>query len=96
MTGSEVVQLYISLPTGHLTHPSSQLRAFHKVKELAPGKSQAVKMVLDKYAFSYWHDGIHRWMADKGTYIVRVGASSDKMEREASFEIGTAFEWSGL
>jgi len=96
--GSEVVQLYVSLPKGEstLTHPASQLRAFHKVKDLAPGKSQEVKLALDKYAVSYWDDVINKWKADKGTYTVRLGGSSDRVEGETTFVLEKAFEWSGL
>ncbi|KAG9012138.1 hypothetical protein FRB94_011835 [Tulasnella sp. JGI-2019a] len=99
VVGSEVVQLYITLPKGHLTHPEKQLRAFKKVKDLGPGMSAEVELVLDKYAVSYWDDvpaGQSLWRADQGTYVVRVGGSSDKLVREAKFEVGRAFEWSGL
>lgn len=52
--------------------------------------------MLDKYAVSHWDDVVHKWKADKGKYVVRVGASSNKMEGETSFEVEKAFEWSGL
>lgn len=99
IVGSEVVQLYITLPKGHLTHPEKQLRAFRKVKDLGPGMTAEVELVLDKYAVSYWDDvaaGEASWRADKGTYVVRVGGSSDKLVKEATFEVGRAFEWIGL
>ncbi|KAG8897103.1 hypothetical protein FRB99_008457 [Tulasnella sp. 403] len=94
--GSEAVQLYVSLPQGYLSHPLAQLRAFHKVKDLAPGATEEVKLVLDKYAVSYWDDVVNCWRADKGTYTVRIGGSSDNTPAEATFVLERSFEWSGL
>lgn len=96
VVGSEVAQVYVSLPKGHLTHPLQQLRAFKKVKDITPGETEDVKLTLDKYAVSYWDDVINRWRADKGVYTVRVGGSSDKTEEETTFEVEKAFEWTGL
>ncbi|KAG8874632.1 hypothetical protein FRB97_005773 [Tulasnella sp. 331] len=96
VTGSEVAQVYVSLPKGHLTHPLQQLRAFKKVKDIAPGKTEDVKLTLDKYAVSYWDDAINKWRANKGIYTVRVGGSSDKTEEGMTFEVEKAFEWTGL
>lgn len=94
--GSEVVQVYVTLPKGHLTHAPNQLRAFRKVKDLGPGMTAEIDLVLDKYAVSYWDDVVGAWKADRGTYIVRVGGSSDKLVKEVSFEVGRALEWNGL
>ncbi|KAG8903591.1 hypothetical protein FRC01_009138 [Tulasnella sp. 417] len=96
VAGSEAVQVYVSLPKGQLTHPQQHLKAFKKVKNLAPGKTEEVQFTLDKYAVSYWDDIIHRWRADKGTYTVRVGRSAAEVERETTFEVERSFEWNGL
>jgi beta-glucosidase len=96
VTGSEVVQVYVTLPNGHLTHPENQLRAFAKLRDIPAGKTVTAKVKLDKYAVSYWDDSIHVWVADKGTYTAKVGGSSDKIATEVSFEVAKAFEWSGL
>ncbi|KAG9046687.1 hypothetical protein FS837_003840 [Tulasnella sp. UAMH 9824] len=96
VAGSDAVQVYISLPKGHLSHPQQQLKAFKKVKDLTPGKTEEVQFVLDKYAVSYWDDTIHRWRAEKGTYTARVGRSADEIESKVTFEVAKAFEWNGL
>lgn len=96
VAGSEAVQVYLSLPKGELAHPQQQLKAFKKVKNLAPGKTEEVQFSLDKYAVSYWDDIIHRWRADRGTYTVRVGRSAAEVESETTFEVDKAFEWNGL
>lgn len=96
LAGSEVVQLYTSLPsTSALTHPPRALKAFAKVY-LAPGKSTSVQLTLDKYAVSYWEERIERWVAEAGVYTVRVGASSEDVKGETSFVIAKEFQWSGL
>ena len=53
VTGSEVIQVYISLPeTSALSHPRLQLKGFAKVRDLVPGNKERVEVVLDKYARS--------------------------------------------
>jgi len=97
LTGSEVVQSYVSMPaTSDLTHPPLLLRAFRKVKDLQPGQSEKVTLVLDKYAVSSWEDRIGRWVVEKGEYGVKVGSSCDELPLNGSFVIKKGFEWNGL
>ena len=99
MAGTEVVQLYVSLPTtSELTHPPLMLKAFGKVIDLAPGKSEVVKLALDKYAVSYWEERIARWVVESGVYRVRVGSSSapEALKLSAEFKIAKGFEWNGV
>ncbi|KAF8162621.1 beta-glucosidase [Crassisporium funariophilum] len=97
VTGSEVVQVYTSLPTtSELTHPLLQLKGFAKVRDLAPGATERVDIKLDKYAVSYWSELYDTWSVEKGVYGVKVGTSSDQLPLEGNFEIKTGFEWRGL
>jgi beta-glucosidase len=99
VTGSEVVQVYVSLPaTSGLTHPMLQLKGFAKVRDLVPGGKERrdVEVVLDKYAVSYWNDVVDAWMVEKGVYRVEVGTGSDCLSLGATFEVVKGFEWSGL
>ena len=97
VTGSEVVQVYISLPaTSELTHPLLQLKGFAKVRDLVPGNKEHVQVVLDKYAVSYWNDIINAWRVEKGVYRVEVGTGSDCLSLGATFEVTKGFDWSGL
>lgn len=99
VSGTEVVQLYVSLPTtSELTHPPLMLKAFAKVLDLAPGKSTTVNLALDKYAVSYWEERIARWVVEDGVYRVRVGSSSAPaaLKLSAEFKITKRFEWNGL
>lgn len=95
--GSEVVQLYVTLPaTSDLTHPPLQLKAFAKVRDLAPGGTEQISLQLDKYAVSYWDDRFSTWSVEVGEYLVRVGTSSASLPLKATFAVKQAFEWRGL
>jgi len=97
VAGSEVVQLYVTMPkTSELTHPPRLLRAFGKARDLAPGASARVVLALDKIAVSSWHDRIERWVIERGVYGVSVGPSSDLLPLTASFVVNETVEWSGL
>lgn len=97
VTGSEVVQLYVSMPkTSDVTHPPRLLRAFGKVKDLVPGASERVVLTLDKLAVSYWEDRISRWVIERGEYGLSVGPSSDVLPLAATFVVNEGLEWTGL
>ena len=94
--GSEVVQVYVTLPQGLVSQPEKQLRGFAKVKDLAPGLSTTVEITMDKCAVSYWDDVVNCWRADQGEHVVRVGGSSDKLPLQTTFQVARGFEWAGL
>lgn len=96
VSGSEVVQVYVSLPEINLTTPRLQLRGFAKARNVGPGASATVSVTLDKYAVSYWDAGAGAWRAVAGTYGIHVGKSSAEMELEGSFVLEKGFTWSGL
>lgn len=97
LAGSEVVQLYIAMPTtSELSHPPLMLKAFAKVYDLEPGKSENVELRLDKYAVSYWEERISKWVVEKGLYGVKVGPSSDQLLLANTFQIIEGFEWNGV
>lgn len=94
--GSEVVQLYVSLPPNGTTTPHLQLRGFAKVRDVSPGKSRSVTIKLDKYAFSFWDSPNSEWKVIAGKYILRIGTSSESLPIEHSIELKEGFGWSGL
>ncbi|KAI0648215.1 glycoside hydrolase family 3 protein [Trametes meyenii] len=96
VAGSEVVQVYISLPDIGLTTPSSQLRGFAKARDLAPGENRTVTIALDKYALSFWDTRGQRWKAAAGSYGVHVGKSSQDIVLRGEFVLGEEFSWVGL
>jgi beta-glucosidase len=81
-TGSEVVQMYLSLPrrTGE---PPKRLVGWERVT-LAPGRSRSVEVEIDADApdhpFSYWSERSGRWRIPPGLFTVSVGKSAGEIE----------------
>lgn len=96
VAGSEVVQIYMTLPDNGLTTPKSQLRGFGKAKDLKPGKSESVAIHLDKYAVSFWDAARNVWSVRAGTYDILVGKSSDNIVLKGALKLNENFEWVGL
>jgi beta-glucosidase len=87
--GKEVVQLYVSAPANLVDKPEAELRAFAKTKELKPGESEELSFNLEAKDLASFVDGKSAWIAEKGTYIVKIGASSENITLEKSFTIDT-------
>lgn len=85
--GKEAVQLYLSAPQKEIEKPVQELKAFAKTKTLQPNESQQLSFTLNsRLLASYW-SSINAWVADKGTYEVRIGASSNDIRQKANFEL---------
>lgn len=75
VTGSEVAQLYIGLPSSAPESPPKQLRGFDKIN-LKPGASGAVTFNLRRKDLSYWDVPSQTWILPEGDFDIWVGASS--------------------
>ncbi|TAQ89066.1 hypothetical protein B7494_g2649 [Chlorociboria aeruginascens] len=75
VTGAEVAQLYIGLPTSAPASPPKQLRGFDKIS-LASGVSGTVTFNLRRKDLSYWDVASQTWILPAGTFNVYVGSSS--------------------
>ena len=74
--GREVAQLYVTAPRGTLDKPERELRAFAKTGLLAPGASETVTFRLSASDVASFDPTVSAWVADAGTYTVRVAGSS--------------------
>jgi len=74
-SGAEVVQVYVHDQEASVDRPDQELKAFDKVF-LDPGESTSVTFELDETAFSFFSEEQMAWIAEPGTFTIRVGSSS--------------------
>ena len=87
VAGKEVVQLYLSAPVTSQEKPSEELKGFVKTKLLKPGEQQVITFTLSADDLASYYTDQSSWIADKGTYTVKVGNSSRNFQQEASFTL---------
>jgi beta-glucosidase len=87
VAGKEVVQLYLSAPTAQMEKPVQELKGFAKTGILKPGDSQQLSFDLNTLSLASFKSGISSWVADKGQYEVRIGASSKDIRLKSSFNL---------
>lgn len=85
--GKEVVQLYLSAPVTSQEKPSEELKGFVKTKLLKPGEQQVITFTLSADDLASYYPDQSSWIADKGTYTVKVGNSSRNFLQEATFTL---------
>lgn len=74
VSGNEVPQLYLTLPTSVNAAPKN-LKGFDSVF-IGAGQSSSVSMTLSRFDFSTWNVVTQRWEIALGTTTISVGASS--------------------
>lgn len=93
VAGKESVQLYVSAPAGGLNKPESELRAFAKTRELAPGESQTLTMVIDPYTLASFNEATSSWETPSGNYTARFGASVADIRATVVFKQAKPQSW---
>ena len=73
--GAEIVQLYISNKTKATIFADSELRHFEKVF-LKAGETKTVEFTLEDRDFEYYDVDEKAYITAKGSYEIRIGASS--------------------
>jgi beta-glucosidase len=87
VAGKEVVQLYITAPSKKLQKPAMELKAFGKTNLLQPGQKQTLQFEIAAKDLASFDTGSTSWVAEAGSYIVKVGSSSDKIIKTVSFTV---------
>lgn len=77
VVGKEVVQIYVSCPSGKLDKPLKDLAAFTKTKELAPGESQVISTTFKLADLASYDTEAAAYILEKGNYFVFSGNSSE-------------------
>jgi beta-glucosidase len=85
--GREVVQLYVSAPGEVLDKPESELRAFAKTGLLPPGASETLSFTLTGRDLASFDTDRAAWIAEAGTYTVKIGASALEIRQTATFDL---------
>ena len=86
VAGKEVVQLYIGDEEAYLDRPVKELKGFKKV-HLEPGETKTVEFVIEPDMLKFFDDAKHEWVLEKGKFTAYVGASSQDIRSEVSFEV---------
>jgi beta-glucosidase len=87
VAGKEAVQLYITAPAKKLDKPSEELKEFAKTKLLKPGESQPITFSISSDDLASYDTNSESWIAEAGTYRVKIGASSRNIKQTASFNL---------
>jgi beta-glucosidase len=87
VAGREVVQVYVSAPSGKLKKPAEALAAFGKTKLLNPGESQTLSFKLETKDFASFDESTSSWIAEAGEYQLKIGASSLAIKQTGIFVI---------
>lgn len=74
-SGKEIVQVYVSCPSGKLEKEYRRLAAFEKTKELQPGETQEISLVIPVYRLASYDETEPGWILEKGSYGIWVGNS---------------------
>lgn len=86
-TGKEVVQLYISAPSKKIDKPAMELKHFAKTELLQPGESQNITFTIQAKDLASFYTAESAWMAEAGSYEIKVGASCDDIKLSKPFKL---------
>lgn len=92
ITGSEVIQVYVSAPGTSVDVPVKQLAGYQKI-ELKAGESKTVEIPIGYESASYWDEKTSAWVVEKGEYKVTVGNSAQDKSGEAKFVVESTFSF---
>jgi beta-glucosidase len=87
VAGKEVVQLYLSAPSKELKKPAEELKGFAKTRLLNPGETETIRFTLDPKDLASFDTKSASWIAEAGTYTVKIGASSTNIKQSADFNL---------
>ena len=85
--GREVIQLYLSCPSGKLDKAYQDLVAFAKTKELQPGEEEVLTLSFPLSLDASYDEERACYLLEKGDYLLRMGNSSVNTKIIAKFTL---------
>lgn len=85
--GKEVVQLYVSAPSGKLDKPAAELKGFAKTGLLQPGQTEKISFILTEGDLASFNTANSSWVAASGVYTINIGSSSLNLKQKAIFKL---------
>ena len=74
--GKEVVQLYVSIPSGKLNQAYQGLAAFAKTALLNPGEEKTAVLSFDLKEIASYEESSASYLLEAGEYVLRIGNAS--------------------
>ena len=93
VAGKEIVEVYVSAPSGGLEKPSRELKAFGKTKSLDPGESQTLFFTVPAYDLASFNEAASAWETAAGKYQVLFGSSVEDIRARGSFQLKKPQSW---
>lgn len=89
--GKEVLQVYVSCPSGKLDREIKSLAAFIKTSELKPGEKESLKASFDLRDLAAWDDESASYILEAGEYIVLAGTDGENAAPVAVLSLDKSF-----
>lgn len=89
--GREIVQLYVSAPSGGLDKPEKELKAFAKSSLLQPGEETLVRLEVSKDDLASFDEARQAWVAPSGTYHFQMAASCTDIRTSIPVKLSKEF-----
>lgn len=85
--GKEIVQVYVSCPSGLLDKEYQRLVAFKKTKELQPKEEETLKILVPVEFMTSYNEADATTLLEKGDYVVKVGNASNNNKPAVVVEV---------
>jgi beta-glucosidase len=92
--GSEVVQVYSSVPQTVKNRPVKELKGFAKIKLLA-GEEKKIRIPVCVNDLSWYDENEKGWKLQSGEYLLRIGSSSRDIRSEVKIRVTPASSGAG-
>jgi beta-glucosidase len=84
--GDEVVQIYVHEPAGKVAKPRVRLVGFKRVT-IKADSNEEVSIAVEVARMRYWNETMHKFVAEPGSYELKVGNSSEYLPLTASLSV---------